>query len=215
MSVSAARPKPSALPFSPDDIRDNQLVNIALKEWAIVIEALAQSRQHFLLRKGGIAEGKRGFEPKHSEFLLYPTWEHQQAESIQPEFHKLFGQLEPKDGEQLSLQYLAKVTDILPAPADITTLQAISDKHIWAAPYLEMRYQYRPDLPLYVMILRIFRLPQIVQIPEDRRYRGCRSWVDLNVDIDVTNAAPGQSTPTFEYDRNALLRQLQTITPAR
>ena len=36
----------------------------ALKEWAVLVEALAEGGQTFLLRKGGIAEGKRGFEPQ-------------------------------------------------------------------------------------------------------------------------------------------------------
>ena len=56
----------------------------ALKEWAVVVEALAQGEQNFLLRKGGIAEGKHGFELKHRRFLFFPTWEHPQQDWIRP-----------------------------------------------------------------------------------------------------------------------------------
>ena len=58
-------------------------------------------------------------------------------------------------------------------------------EHIWAEPYLRMRYEYRPDLPLYVVQVNVFTLPKPVSIPHDRRYKGCRSWVDLYQDVPV------------------------------
>ena len=33
-----------------------------------------------IIRKGGIAEGKAGFAFRHEEFLLFPTWFHEQLE---------------------------------------------------------------------------------------------------------------------------------------
>ena len=62
----------------------------ALKEWAVVVAALARGDQFFLLRKGGIAEGKHGFELQHREFLFFPTWEHQHADWVRPEYGSLF-----------------------------------------------------------------------------------------------------------------------------
>src|ERR687889_2309993 len=59
---------------------------IALKEWAIVCKALEKGKQMLLLRKGGIMEYRKGFEVKHNEFLLYPTFEHQSVESIKVEY---------------------------------------------------------------------------------------------------------------------------------
>lgn len=163
-------------------------MNVALKEWAVVVEALAQDRQNFLLRKGGIAEGKHGFELRYERFLFFPTWEHQQRDWIRPEFHELFQSLEPGDSETVVLRHGARVDEIRAAPADIDELLD-SPEHIWAEPYLRMRYDYRPDLPLYRVVVRPFTLPEPVAIPNDRRYRGCRSWVDLYQDIPVDSAA--------------------------
>ena len=59
---------------------------IALKEWAIICKALEDGKQMLLLRKGGIMEYRKGFEVKHNEFLLYPTFEHQSIESIKAEY---------------------------------------------------------------------------------------------------------------------------------
>ena len=49
---------------------------IALKEWAITVEALASGTQIMLMRKGGIHEENKDFRIIHDEFLLYQTYEH-------------------------------------------------------------------------------------------------------------------------------------------
>ncbi len=180
----------------------------ALKEWAVVVEALAEGRQTFLLRKGGIAEGKRGFELQHDEFVFFPTWEHQHADSIRPEFHNLFETVKPPDQNVLEIRYLAKVTDVLRAPVEMEAMQRLARHHIWAEPFVRMRYEYRPDLPLFIMLPRIFRLPQPVQIPHDRRYAGCRSWVTLYRDVDVAGAQPILPGNEFQSARDDLLAGL-------
>ena len=55
---------------------------IALKEWAVTVQALAQGRQVLLLRKGGIHEEGKDFRVVHPEFLLYPTYEHQREDLL-------------------------------------------------------------------------------------------------------------------------------------
>src|SRR5215211_5815003 len=66
---------------------------IALKEWAIICKALEDGRQILLLRKGGIMEYRKGFEVKHNEFLLYPTFEHQSMESIKAEYKEKLNEI--------------------------------------------------------------------------------------------------------------------------
>ena len=128
----------------------------ALKEWAVVVEALAEGRQTFLLRKGGIVEGKRGFELKHDRFVFFPTWEHQHADSIRPQFHSLFEEAEPPDPNVLEVRYLAQVTDVLRAPVEMEAIERLARHHIWGKPFIRMRYEYRPDLPLFIVLPRIF-----------------------------------------------------------
>ena len=169
----------------------------ALKEWAIVIDALAQGRQMFLLRKGGIAEGKRGFELAHRRFLLFPTWEHQHREALQPRWRERFDALEPPDERYLELRYFAEAHDIRPAPARADAFLRLSESHVWTAPFFEKRFAYRPDLPLFVVAVRIYALDRAVQIPHDRRYKGCRSWVDLYEDVPVEGARPALSENAF------------------
>jgi hypothetical protein len=185
-------------------------VNVALKEWSVVIEALARGRQRFLLRKGGIAEGRHGFQVKHSEFLLYPTWEHQQIHSIRPEFHELFEQARPRQTGVVRFQYAAQVTDVLRAPARLDEILALGELHIWARSFLETRYNYRPELPLFAVIVRLYRLAGGGEIPENRRYAGCRSWVDLDEEIDTAPSRPNEPDSQWEPARKLLLEKLLT-----
>ena len=54
---------------------------VALKEWAVTVNALAEGAQILLLRKGGIHEEGKDFRVIHPEFLLYPTYEHQREKT--------------------------------------------------------------------------------------------------------------------------------------
>ena len=56
----------------------------AFKEWEGIVEALGHGAQILILRKGGIAEGRAGFQVKHPKFWLFPTGYHQQWEKTKP-----------------------------------------------------------------------------------------------------------------------------------
>ena len=58
-----------------------------LKEWATVVKALEQGKQTVILRKGGILETASGFNIESKKFFLFPTWGHQEAKYVKPEFH--------------------------------------------------------------------------------------------------------------------------------
>ena len=45
----------------------NKEIGTAFKEWAIVCDALGKGQQSIIFRKGGIHEGKRGFQFKHDQ----------------------------------------------------------------------------------------------------------------------------------------------------
>ena len=62
------------------------MLNIALKEWAIICDLLLEGRLALLLRKGGIREanGPGEFELEQPRFLLFPSWMHQRPEMIEP-----------------------------------------------------------------------------------------------------------------------------------
>lgn len=55
---------------------------VALKEWASVIDVLAEGDQILVMRKGGIEEETRRFELKSRSFYLFPTYEHQRTHLV-------------------------------------------------------------------------------------------------------------------------------------
>lgn len=52
----------------------------ALKEWAVVVDALGAGGQIIILRKGSLREERDGFTVEQPEFLLFPTLFHSQLE---------------------------------------------------------------------------------------------------------------------------------------
>jgi hypothetical protein len=145
---------------------------IALKEWAIICKALEDGRQILLLRKGGIMEYRKGFEVKHNEFLLYPTFEHQSIESIKAEYkEKLIEILEEQN------KYKQKEID----------LSNLRDYHIWSDEYVDMRMNYNPSKPMSVLLLRIYKMKKPLIIDINDKWAGCKSWIDIEKDIDIQN----------------------------
>src|SRR5215469_5485226 len=71
-------------------------LSVALKEWASVCIALEYGRQIILLRKGGIYEAAGEFELENPQFLLFPTYLHQNLNMLKPEAHAGF---EPANSE--------------------------------------------------------------------------------------------------------------------
>ena len=181
---------------------------VALKEWAVVVKALREGRQVFLLRKGGIAEEEGEFRVDQPEFVFYPTYVHQQREHVRPEYHGDFAAVDrtPWTVERLPLDTYAVVEEVVEA-ADLTRLHKLSEHHIWTPGYVEMRFRYRPGTPLCVMLLRVYRLPRATEVVETPEYRGCKSWVTLEAPVATAGAAPVLADAAFAQ-RVAALRAI-------
>src|SRR5437867_3585405 len=115
----------------------------ALKEWAVVCRALEEGRQVVLLRKGGILEYRQGFEVKHDKFLLFPTFEHQSKDNLQPDYAC-------KLDDVLKEQHAAgsnKITAYAQAVevkeiTDRTALHSLAKYHVWNESYVNARMDY-------------------------------------------------------------------------
>jgi len=172
---------------------------IALKEWAIICKALEYGRQTLLLRKGGIMEYRKGFEVKHSKFLLYPTFEHQSMNSIKTEYKEKLNEIVDQnkyiknginDDDKNHginniniIKLFAKVEDVVEI-TDKTILFNLRDHHIWSDEYVMMRMNYNPNKPMSILLLRIYKMrdPLIIDIKD--QWSGCKSWIDIE-DTDI------------------------------
>jgi hypothetical protein len=181
-------------------------MNVALKEWSAVIAALDRGTQVFLLRKGGIVEARRGFELRYREFLLFPTFEHQHARYLKPEYRGLVEEEPP--GGHVRISHLARVADVLTAPRSIEPMRAADALHVWNDDFLRQRYAYRPDLALYLVVLRVFRLEEPAIIPARPSYAGCKSWVHLTEGVPVERMRPVLSEAEFNERQDVLMARL-------
>jgi hypothetical protein len=146
-------------------------LDVALKEWQVVCHALESGRQILLLRKGGIFEAKRGFEAKHQEFLLIPTQLHQQRGMLKDE--ALAGmQVRAEEPAQVRISAAGVVTDVVRVESR-GQIDEIDDQHIWTAPLIDMRFNYKPKNPLYLLLVRAYRLAEPVTIDNTPAYAGC------------------------------------------
>lgn len=151
---------------------------VGFKEWAYVCDSLTHGVQSLILRKGGIHEGRGGFEWKHRHFFLFPTWFHTQSERLNwsPEGAIPFPPEEERTSVDIdgfaTLEQVWKVTDW-------TQMEAIAPLHIWKEEIVKERFVYDDESCLHVALVRAYKLPQRWTFPYVKGYGGCRSWVNL------------------------------------
>jgi hypothetical protein len=182
-------------------------LQVALKEWNTVSRALETGRQMLLLRKGGISESGSGeFQVEHREFLLFPTFLHQNLNLLKPADQADYTPLNEEPTE-VPISAAGVVSDIIQLKSR-EQMNKIDDEHIWTAPLLDMRFTYRPENPLYLLLIRAHRLHAPVTIANTPAYAGCKSWVPLELPIEVGDALPVMDDVKFEMRRKSILDRL-------
>jgi hypothetical protein len=183
--------------------------NRAFKEWAIVCEALKAGKQILLLRKGGIREEEGTFRLTDTEFFLMPTYEHQHPRLLQPAYAEKLKEIQAAgcDLQTVTLDAYAVVDAVMVAPNE-ERVQSLSGEHIWNEQYVKERFDYNPYDPLYVILLRVYHLPQQTALPMRPEYTGCKSWVTLERALPTTGAMPALSADEFARRRQAVMKAL-------
>lgn len=171
---------------------DDQPLSHGLQEWAVCCRALAEGRITLTVRKGGIHERGGGlFVLEQQRFALMPTHLHQDATRVLPSFAAAYFaevQRDPAPGN-ITITCWAEAMRIWKM-ADLARVQALGTELLWSADELARRFAYRDQPWLYVVALRIHRLPQAVAIPDHPSYAGCRSWIPFKQAIPTTGSTP-------------------------
>jgi hypothetical protein len=180
----------------------------AFKEWAVICRALAEGRQAIILRKGGIAEEGGEFAVEHNRFWLYPTYLHQQESGLHPDAAELLRQVEaerPPNG-LVRVSHWVEVAGIYQLH-DIVSALKLQPFHLWSLETVTKRFFYRSP-GLYALPVRVYRAAA-VELRETEYYAGCRSWVELERDLDADYSAPVLSDAAFADVRRRLDDVLQ------
>jgi hypothetical protein len=152
-----------------------------------VCKALEEGRQVILLRKGGIMEYRQGFEVKHTDFFLYPTFEHQSKESLQPNYaNKLDIVLQngPVNNRNRITSCAAVV--LVKEITNKSVLERLEKYHIWNEQYINVRFSYNPKRPLNVVLLRVYKMNTPLEVDVKPELTGCKSWIPVQLLLSDT-----------------------------
>jgi hypothetical protein len=181
----------------------------AFKEWAVICRALAEGKQTLILRKGGIAEQGGVFRPEHGRFWLYPTFVHQQEHGIKPAAQELLQATvadRPAAG-RVRISHFVEVPGVYHV-RELGPALLLGKLHLWTDDTVKQRFAYR-EPGLYVLPARVYRAKQAVEIPETDYYAGCKSWVELEQDIDTEESQPVLADDQFRTELNRIEAILQ------
>jgi hypothetical protein len=155
--------------------------------------------------------------------LPFPTFEHQARESIRPKYHAVFDEIEKNNDikgteattttsennnnsssaskEYTKVTSFVEITHFSEVPS-LDRLKALEDFHIWTDDYLKMRFNYNPKKPLYLLLLRAYKLKKPIQIMNKPQWIGCKSWIQIDShdqDLELYFANNSISENPFEY----------------
>lgn len=183
--------------------------HIAFKEWAAIGAALGDGMQTLIVRKGGIHEGREGFRVAHREFWLFPTYVHEAAAGLEQEALPLLARVEAERpiAGTLRLAHYAVVHDVFEIH-DEAVLPRLAGQHVWSARTIGERFHYRQP-GLFVLVVRMYvaRAPHI--IPDSPHFAGCRSWVELPVELATQGVEMVLSDDEFDRRRERIREALR------
>jgi hypothetical protein len=171
---------------------------IAFKEWTGVCAALSEGRQALIVRKGGIAEGPRGFVPEHPTFWLYPTRVHQAEQGLRVAAPEAAPQA-PETSETVALGALA-IIDSIAFVAREETLEALAELHVWTEETLVRRFHYRKP-GLWVLGVRIYCRREPHRLEVSAEHAGCKTWVALDPPLATDRCRPVLDDSEFSRQR--------------
>lgn len=184
--------------------------NRAFKEWDVSCKAMRAGQQTLLIRKGGIREEGGTFTITDSEFFLMPTFDHQDASLLQPAYLPNLEESRRHQGDPNRVRIdTYAVVDTIREARDDDQVNALADEMIWNPRYVKMRFDFNPYDPLYLILLRIYNLPEPVDLPMLPAYTGCKSWVTLDRCLSTEAVVPAISDSEFDLRRTRLLERLR------
>ena len=179
----------------------------ALKEWAVMVDALGCGDIIGIVRKGGIRDQRGGFSMRQNRFVFYPTRFHQAIEQLSD---PLVSRLQRSHAAMapagfVRIEYVAQPA-ISWSVSDFRRLALARHELGLSESALLSRFNYREPGAEFIA-LRVERLLNPVVIPTVRRYAGCVSWLELDEDVacDTGDVAPVMSEGEFQERLFALV----------
>jgi hypothetical protein len=184
----------------------------AFKEWGVIVDALLEGEQIVDVRKGGLREEGRHFGLQSTRCWLYPTVEHQRADLLKPAYrHRVaLNEAAAAPDDTIRIDGWADVVGVAKL-TDPEELDALGSKLIWSDDYAASRLKWKKRDPLWVLVMRAYRLRESLEVPMRDGYRGCSSWVDVDGlpdDPAAVASEPVLSDTAFDARRKGIVDAL-------
>ena len=165
----------------------------AFKEWSMICAALLRGDQALILRKGGIAEGKKGFAFDHPEFFLFPTHYHEQEAATR---FPSGTPVPPPTPGRVVIEGLARVVR-QERITDWEQVRALQTFHFWNEDVIRQRFDYDDAGAIHAALVRVFRLSDPWILEDRPAFGGCRSWIAFPEPPSSLTESPVLSDPDF------------------
>ena len=166
-------------PTAPADWRP-----VAFKEWQLVSDAIVSGEQAVLLRKGGISEGKAGFQWLHERFFLFPSLFHEQAEQVAPMADGALRSFKPREGlaedDIVFSVYLETIAS--GRITDWDEVLRLAPYHIWREEIVRERFEWGDEPGISWATIRTWKLDEPWILKDRATFGGCRSWFGMPTD---------------------------------
>ena len=185
----------------------------AFKEWAIVVDALGRGEQIIILRKGGISEGRGGFQVEHPRFFLFPTLYHQQAELVIPSANARYDVIAPQfpPSDRLRLEFWADVMSWRKLE-NLEAAERLRGQHIWRDDVIADRYDWGKSKGIFALATRVHRLPSAIELSMSDSYGGCKSWIELETEVATAGSVPVLTDAAFTAKLECFHSALDLVT---
>ncbi len=156
---------------------------VAFKEWQLVAQALVRGEQTVILRKGGISEGKAGFQWLHDHFFLFPSLFHEQANQVKPNDDGSAraldsdGRIDGKIAFAVYVETLAKGR-----LTDWEEVKRLESFHIWTEATVRDRFEWDDEPGISYAVVQPYLLKDPWLLDDRDTFGGCRSWFGLPAD---------------------------------
>lgn len=153
------------------------------KDWALVCEAMGCGRQSIILRKGGLAEGRGGFQfGERREFFLFPTRYHEQAAMLRPEELPSLGNVASDSAATIEIRYFGRLESSWRIE-HLETVTRLAPFHVYREEVARERFAYADRQhaagALSLALCRVYRLAPIWVLDDRPEFGGCKSWIEL------------------------------------
>lgn len=156
---------------------------VAFKEWQLVAEALAAGEQSVILRKGGISEGKLGFQWLHEKFFLFPSLFHEQAQQVKPQADGTLREVPEGGAEGGGIVFSVYIEAIKTGRlTDWDEVLRLDSYHIWKEEIVRERFEWGDEYGLSFAVVKAWQLTDPWILADRTSFGGCRSWFGLPSD---------------------------------